>query len=237
MADDPTTPAVDETPAAPVEAAPVADTTTPEATPNDDVFPREYVEKLRKENSTYRTRAKEFDDVFDGLDAEDKDWFLKTISTYKDQPLAAAQLMNQVGNELLRRANDESDNPEYVTPEQMQSFFDAQRAKVEEEAAVAAIEAQAKELGYAVDSWQYKALLGVAMSDPDSDVQKAHETLQEWRNSAVPEYIAAKAADAQSVPTAPAAGTVPSGEQPAPKTFEQARAAARERLNAQPISE
>lgn len=36
---------------------------TPESSPEGDTFPREYVEKLRKENAGYRDKAKRADDL------------------------------------------------------------------------------------------------------------------------------------------------------------------------------
>jgi hypothetical protein len=222
-------PAAPEAPAAP--AAPAA----PEA-PVDldgalegDKFDRAYVERLRKEAASYRSKAKTYGDVFDQYEEADREAFLSLAKTLREDPKSAAQEMAAAAEAILKQYEtgqpqgvDADGEPQYLT------MADYQR--LQEEQAVAAemknIEVEARELGYTIDQKDvdYRLLLITAQNETGGDIAAAHAKIEARNQAIVDKYLAAKAADAEGSPRVPAGDAqIPGTAQPI-KSFKDARA-------------
>jgi hypothetical protein len=210
-----------ETPA-PVEA-PAAEAPAPVETPDADVpageteartFDESYVKELRQESANYRTQAKPFKEAFDGVDDADRDIFLGLVQAYKSDPVAAAKEMARLAQGLLGdepetpAADAPAADPQYMT----RADYDAMKRQESVEAAAAQIERDAKAMGYERGTPEYAYLLSAAQSK-GGDLQAAHSYIQERQQAAIQQFVAAKTADAQNAPVAPAdASAPPTGE-------------------------
>lgn len=227
-------------------AAPVTDNSSPEAdtAPADEfdtgaeTFDRAYVEKLRKEAASYRTKAQPYAEVFDGIADEDREVLLDMARQYKTDPKAAISYFEQVTNGLretfaeeIARTEDELNRP--LTRGELDKIFAERETKSKQEADTARITAEAKDLGYDADNPMLVTLLDLASKTPGGDLKAAHDKIEALYEARVQAAIDKMKADADSSPTAPSSGSgaAPSGERQL-KTWNDADAAFRARLEA-----
>lgn len=204
-----------ETPEAPASEAPA----------QPDTFDRAYVEELRQESANYRTQAKPFKEAFEGVDDADRDIFLGLVNLYRSDPAAAAKEMLRLGQGLIgedapAEADAPTGDPQYMT----RADYEALKRQEAVEAAATQIERDAKALGYERGTPEYAYLLSAAQTR-GGDLQAAHAYVQEREQAAIQRYIAAKTAEAQNAPVAPADTAAPASSERSLKTWRDVEAA------------
>ncbi len=146
-----------------VDASPPADTSastpapgvpTPDDPAQQDTFDRAYVEKLRQESAGYRTRAKTYDEAFDGFDDESREVFLGLAKDLVNSPEAAARRMIEVSKQLLGEDFDSAltGPPPALTREDAERLWAEKEAARGQEDAIRAVQNEARELGYKDDT-------------------------------------------------------------------------------------
>lgn len=253
---DPSTPGGDLNPtgtAAPAApAAPVSEASTPVEIPEapaaeaelpaGDTFPREYVEKLRRENATYRDRSKKYNEVFEGYEPEAIEEWLSLATTLKENPAAAADRFGELAEAIRNQYADpnsaaadaavaeaglegveaaaEEDRP--LTRKELDAIFAEREQKAELQRRVAQIELDATGLGYEKGSDQYDELLFIASRLPNGSIQDAHARMEAKKQAVIDAYIAQL--NGAPAPKVPGNGAPQSGET-SYKTFEEANSA------------
>lgn len=234
------------------DAAPAADA-APESDPFDtgaDSFDRSYVERLRKESASYRTKAKEYEDYakhFEPYNDDDRAVWQEAMRRFNEDPKQGAEYLDAIAKAVLAEYQEQQDaDAAPITDENDKPLTRAEYARLREEERVAAeqakeverIESEAKALGYEPTSDEYTYLLTVASRLSSGSLEEAHAKIEAAHKARVEAEIARMAAEAAGSPTAPnpGAGNAPSGERSL-KTWEDADRAARARLEAQQIGE
>lgn len=169
---------------------PLAPEATEEPEPQGDVFDRKYVEKLRRENASYRERAKKYESVFEGYEEGAVEEWKSMISTFRQDPKSVAEQMKSLGEQILEQftpAEQEeiqealADEEQPLTMSQLQQILDQRQHENELNDMVADIEREARDLGYNLKSREYKILLMTAQELPSGSIQEAHELLESER--------------------------------------------------------
>ena len=132
MSDAPDTGAAEAPAEAPAEAAPVAEAPAADAPPaapaaddpfdaelgDDAVFPRGYVEKLRKQGQTYREQMQEkaeqleqYENVYGQYENEDRQAWFQMAQEWARDPRAGAEMMQRIADAVL----DDGVTPEEAT--------------------------------------------------------------------------------------------------------------------------
>ena len=238
----------DLTPEATPEAPEAADNSPAEDVTNDpfdsgaDSFDRAYVERLRKESAQYRTRAKEYEDYakhFEPYGEEDRAVWQEAMRLFNEDPQQGADYLERIAQAVKAGftqeqaeaiASEGSDEP--LTKADLDRIFAEREAEAEKAAEVARIESEAKELGYDPKSDEYTYLLTVASRLPSGSLKDAHAKIEAAYQARIDAFIAKKAQEADESPAPPSdGGYAPSGERPL-KTWADADAAFRARLEA-----
>ena len=237
-------------------AAPAADgaSTPPSAAPaagsadssagSEETFDRSYVEKLRDEAARYRTKAKEYEDNFDGWDPEDKALFLSLskdlLSSDKTAAAEAAKKLRSVSDRVaqeLGAIEEELERP--LTKSEMESYLaekDKERAGQE---AINRILTESESLGYEKGTKAFADLIWTAQNVPEAQGQiaKAHEIISAqvatFEQAAIDKYLAGKQGQADAFPKTPSDGAAPGTTSEAPKSWKEAKAAVQAKLAAQ----
>lgn len=228
-AEEPTGEAV-STPEAEAEAPAV--TETPEET-----FDRKYVEELRQESAKYRTRAKDYEDAFEGYDDDTKAAMLDLARELNADPHMGSKRMVEVAKQVLGedgfRDLLEDKGPKPLTEADVERKFKEREQAQAQEQAVQDVMREAKDLGYAEGTPDQAELFWFAHNKTEGDLSKAHEAVQARKQAAVDEYLKGKEADADAFPTPTTAGSGSTGGEP-PKDFGSAREALMARLAGKP---
>lgn len=230
---------------------------TTEADPFDDesttTFSREYVQKLRKENATYRERAKTFESAFDGYSDEAREFVLSNlvpslVSDYEGTIKALASELGITQAEAEKVVEEETgvtgEEEKPLTRAEAEALWAEREAAREAEREAAevqkAIVAEAKELGYDPDAAKgtlaharFLTLLTLARDAFDSDIAKAHEALEAERQALIAEHVEKIAAENGKAPAPVRSGGVGGQQSGPPKTLAEARAAMSATLDAQ----
>jgi hypothetical protein len=74
---------------------------TEENLPPGDTFPREYVEKLRKEAARHRTNLRAYEEKFAGYNDNEKAYLLDTIATLNSDPEVGAIALRDISVSML----------------------------------------------------------------------------------------------------------------------------------------
>lgn len=241
------------------EVAPAAvepGTETPEADFSDqalpegqDHFDRPYVEKLRNEAASYRTKYREanaYQEAFGS--AEDRETWRKLASTLYTDQVAGAQWMANIARDLGAGMTDEQaikaagpepatitppaavPAPKSLTADDVERMFTERDAKQHMDKAIKAVETDAQGLGYKMGSKEYVSLLHLAANTTGGDLSKAHAIMEADKQAIIDAYVASKAAETGS--RGPGnQGSAPTGERPI-KTLKDAEGAMRARLAA-----
>lgn len=204
-------------------------------TPEPDTFDRQYVEKLRRESAGYRDKLRSYEEqysVFDGYDDEERAVWKDLASTWKQDPRAAAEAMNQIAQSVLEQKMAEAaEAEEPLTRGEFQRMQAEAKAEAQRQADVGRVEHEARELGYDLSSRAYRVLLLTASELPSGDLAEAHAMLEADRQRDRDEYKAQLMRDAEQSPMPPAGnGSSPSGERQL-KSWADAEAAMEARLN------
>jgi hypothetical protein len=173
---------------------------TPEPPSYQETFDRKYVEKLRRENATYRERAKQAESVWEGYEEGAVNEWKQMISTYKQDPKSVAEQWKDLADTVLQQFTpqeqaeiaeavaDGEDMP--LTRKEFESLLAQREQQWELNSMVQDIEQEAQELGYNLKSREYKVLLMTAQEIPSGSIQEAHEMLQAERQRIIDAYVA-----------------------------------------------
>jgi hypothetical protein len=237
----PAAPSATETPAAsaPETPAPEAAKTGLEALPEE--WQKEVLD-AREEAKRYRLRAKDFNEITDGLDADSQAYLLDLNRALVSDPARAKEMLA----ELLSDTPADPATPAPTDPTaaplteqrllellnerdaQAKAAETAAQAKAEQDKALAAIDEKATALGYEPNSVDYVELLHLAVNDHEGDLDKAHAAVQARRQKIIDDYVAGKG----QTPTPPSpTGAAPSGERQI-GSLKEATAGLEEWLNA-----
>jgi hypothetical protein len=228
------------------DGAPLKDVELDEL-PAGDSFDRKYVEKLRRENASYRERAKKFETAFEGYEDGAVEEWKSLISGFKSDPAAAAQYMADLSANVLQQFNqlpedkkqevlddanahlDADEKP--LTRRELEQFYAQKQEEQELSGMVQDIEYEATELGYNLKSREYKLLLMTAQEIPSGDLKEAHNILMADRQRAIDEYVTSKGKDAgRKVPVGNLVGVPDTSNQI--KSFKDAKTALEQFLDA-----
>lgn len=205
-----------------------------------ETFDRKYVEKLRRENASYRERAKKFESAFEGYEEGAIDEWRDLITNFKNDPKSVAERMRDLSSEILQKFTPEEqaeiaeavadgeDMP--LTRTEFNKLMSEREQQWELDSMVADIETEARDLGYNLKSREYKVLLMTAKELPSGSIQEAHELMLAERQKYIDEAVASMEKEAgRTVPS----GTVgvPDGSKSI-KDFKDAKAALSNYLDA-----
>lgn len=227
-----------------VDASPPSDTGASTSTPDtatapsgtdQDTFDRAYVEKLRQESASYRTRAKTYDEAFDGFDDDSREVFLGLARDLVNSPESAARRMIEVSRQLL---GDEFDSaltgpPPALTREDAERLWAEKEAARGQEEAIRAVQNEARELGYKDDTPDMSELFWFASNQTGGDLKAAHELVEARKQATIDQYLESKRAAGESFTTPTTAGITAGGDGEPAHTFEEASARLRARLSGQ----
>ena len=210
---------VPEAPAEPTVEAP---------TPDPDTFDRAYVEELRQEAAKYRTRAKAYDEAFDGYDDDTREAFLTFAKLQRAAANGDEDAIAQLEEWYADDDTDdepESDFPQFKSKAEFDEYQrtiareEAERLYAEREqhqgriAAVSAVQQRARdEFGYdpSPDNPDYILFMKfvnlpevMALDDPMKEGQRRYEAY--WQEK-VQSYITKKGAQADRTPASTPAG-------------------------------
>ena len=241
--------------AAPAAEAPAAPTPAPAATPaatapapaaeadpfdgdlpDDQVFSRGYVEKLRKQGQTYREQAQthaeqlaEYDSVYGQYESEDRQAWFEMATRWAEDPRSGAEMMQRIADQVLNdgktpeeateaviaedRINAEaSDAGVALTPEQIQALVDerfaAQQAERMQQEAIDGVFSEIKAAGFDPHSRDGHSILWTANNETKGDIAAAIEIVKADKQKIIDDYVAAKSSP--SARTAPSDGMLAS---------------------------
>jgi hypothetical protein len=224
--------------------APVEETNFTDDAVEQDSFGRDYVQALRRESASYRTKAKDFEPfakAFEGYSDDDRTVWQEAMRLVSEDPKAGGAYLEQIAKALLAEEQAAVEAPPAegddvpLTRAEYAQMREAEKVQAAQEAEVARIESEAKELGYDSASDEYTYLLTVASRLPSGSLQEAHAKIEAAYQAKIDAYLAAKAADADGAGAPPAdAGDAPSGERQI-RNFQDARRAALARVEASKI--
>lgn len=171
---------------------------TPE--PQGDTFDRKYVEKLRRENASYRDRAKKWESAFEGYEDGAIEEWKEMIAGFKQDPKGVAEKWRDLSQEILQQftpaeqeqiAEAVQDGEEVpLTRTQFEKLMSEREQQWELDSMVQDIETEARDLGYNLKSREYKILLMTAQEIPSGSIQEAHELLQAEKQRIIDAEIA-----------------------------------------------
>lgn len=184
-------------PAAPPSGAPDGD-----GDGEGDTFDRAYVEKLRDEAAKYRVTAKEreealnrYSSAFEGADDQIVDAFLDMASLLGKDPKAGARELVSLARNLTGEEFESllSDDDRPLTAAEVEArttkLLEEREARQREKAALDAVLAEARELGYEDGTFDNAALFWFAHQQTDGDLKKADAALKQYRQSIIDSHI------------------------------------------------
>ena len=243
-----------DTPIEPTDApteAPVADVDIFDDAATSQ-FPREYVEKLRREAADYRTKYAPYRDTFEGVDPDTAEYLLDVnrLLLSPDKTGAIAELRDLLkhldpdsaaGQAVATAIDDAAVDPDApLTLNQWEKIQSDKASKQKSEDDVNSIYETAKSLdpSYDRDHDEYgdlSSLLFIATHKTKGDLAKAHAFRSERFNKVVEAEVEKRLSEVRdgSRKWAPATSTgdVPAEPKDEPKTFADARKRASARID------
>lgn len=238
------TPPGDPAGAAPASAPAGTPDVLAEPPTDQAVFPRSYVESIRREAQTYRGRAQEYDDVFGRYEPQDRDVWFNLARTWESDPSRAAQIMQQIANgvlgeteqkddkvaepEVVREYGDQ-DDPNELTPERVQQMmeeaFQTREQRAAEQKAIDDVMGEVRAAGYDPNTAEGFMVLWNANNQTNGDIKAAAEMVQTYRQTIVDEYVQGRSSGRVAMPSASGGvQATPNGEPI--RNFDDARRAA-----------
>lgn len=208
----------------------------------DETFTKEYVTSLRDEAASYRTSYKPWKEAASHYNDQEQEMWRQIMSSAAADPSEGAKILRELANTW--DPNDPGagsppaagDDDDYVTPAQVKAMLEQNQRNADAARAQAELKQEAQSLGYDPDSAEYAALIHEAYYNTDSDLKKAHETLESRKQKWIDDYVEGKKAEAQAgpkvSPTELARGLA-AEQGDTPKDFASARAAMEKFLDAQ----
>jgi hypothetical protein len=233
-------------PGQPPVPATVADAITSASAPDPDpftdlpeqpVFDRGYVDKIRREGQRYRETARTaeaelatYADVFAGYDQADRDVWLDLAATWKADPEAAAQKMQHIVQAVLgsepdptvapaaAQQMDEPTDLDLLSPEKVeqlvndrvQAALDARDRAAAEQAALDGVYAELRQAGVDPSTREGFMVLWTANHETNGDIAAAIDSVRGWKQTIVDDFV--KGRQTGALP-APAQGVVASEPQ------------------------
>lgn len=253
------TPSVDAAPSAPVtdastsSSAPATGDDVFGDLPEQPIFDRGYVDKLRREGAKYRSEARtaaealaQYNEVFGVYEQPDREVWLDLARTWASDPRSAASVMQQIAQAVLSEGGDvanvdpaappATDAPTApLTSEQVQQMvrgeFEAVERQRAQAAAVESIYAEVRAAGFDPKSRDGFAILWTANNETNGDIKAAIESFKADRQKIIDEYVQQRATGKHGA-LAPANGVVASASTSI-KNMDDARRAADAFLRAQ----
>lgn len=221
--------------------------------PDQPIFDRGYVDKLRREGAKYRTEAKtvaeqlaQYNDVFGVYEEPDRAVWMDLARQWVNDPRQAASVMQQIATAVLGEAGDFANVDPTTTPdpapatdgpltsEQVQAMvrgeFEAVEQQRAQQQAVENIYAEVRAAGFDPKSRDGFAILWTANNETNGDIKAAIAKFEADRQKVVDEYVQQRAAGRGTI--APKNGVVASASTPI-KNMDDARRAADAFLRAQ----
>lgn len=222
--------------------------------PEGDTFPREYVEKLRREAAEHRVRAREIESKFDGYTPEEKSRYLTLVEQLRDDPESAleefegvtSRLRKQLGKEIAVADEAPTPVPEpKVAPTGLSEEdigrivaerLAAEKAEAAQQSDVERTFAEAEALDDSYKTRGGKAMLFAVAQEMGGTLAEAHESIQAQKQAeieaAVAEFQQGLRTGAKHPPRLPTGDGAVAEDKGPPKTLEEAKARAEERFNA-----
>lgn len=218
-----------------------------------DMFPRDYVEELRRENAKYRSRAREYEQAFDGYDDDTRAALLQYVALTRRAEAGDQEAQWELNAWLNDDEPDDEpdfagmDAEQYLELVRTEARAEAQRIVAEreqyqsQEQAVGWVREQAAEYGFQYGTPDYRLFIDFAQQIDANDhpdvlaaaadqVRAYHRSIIEAQQDA---YLAEKEAQNLAAPKVAGTGTSPNLAAGPPKTFAEARARFDERLQNQ----
>lgn len=194
---------------------------------SEDVFDREYVERLRQEAAEHRVKAREFGEVaerykfFDDVPDEAREILLDLNRALVEDPTGSgaremARLLRQLSGDDFDSLIEEVKTPQYLTREEARK--EAEKVAEERERARIAAEAEqslwkrVSDLGYERNSADAGLLLWYANVKHDGDLDAAHKSVQEHNQAVIDAYVASQREKNGKFP--PVSGAIVDGPKP-----------------------
>ncbi len=204
-----------------------------------ETFDRKYVEDLRRENASYRTRAKTFEDAFAGYDDNDREFLLGLVRDIQASPTTAVQraqqLIDALGGNVAAPDDADDENRPLTKAEvaaMLAEFSKTERTTREQETAIDNVYGEAEKLGYKRNTKDMVEVLWVAANETDNDVAAAHKKIQDDRQAIVDAAIDKLRNDASRTPRSVGrSGVTPGGDKEI-RSLKDSKAALNEALNA-----
>lgn len=227
-----------------IDTAPpvVEDEPAPEPDPEPDMFPRDYVEELRREAAEWRTKYQGYNQRFDGYTEDEReallDYMFHARRAEAGDPESIQWLNEMFGPDDDPGIPDQAPQPQFdeetfrqLAREEAARLVAEQQAQAAQVQAVQTVQSRAQELGYEVGSGDYILLLKYANEvDADDPIQAGHDKVQAYKQQIIQQHLASIQAQNDQVPTIPRGGSQAPSQAQAPRTFAEARQAMHERL-------
>lgn len=192
---------------------------TPAADP--DMFPRAYVEELRQENAKHRTRAKAYDDAFDGMDDDTREAWLEYTSLVVKAQRGDQDAIDQI-NEMFGEDDDEPgaapepvalpEQPDYAALARQAAedvYRERETARVQEEQ-IMAVRQAGEDLGYKFGTEDYilfvRGANEAAQAGSDDPIKAGDAAVKAYRQQIVDAYLKAKGQQAEETVATPDGG-------------------------------
>jgi hypothetical protein len=209
-------------PEEPIGPEPAPAPPPPAATPPEpDTFDRTYVEDLRREAAGYRTRAKAYEEAFEGYEDEQRDAFLeyaKLLHRSENGDQEATQILEEMFGGEDDTPPDEPEQqyaPEPVDYQAMarqaaeEVFQRYEQQRVNDEG-VAAVRKAGEDLGYKFGSEEYILFVRGANEAvnrrEDNPLVAGENAVKAYHQRIIDEYLAAKGGQADSSLAVPSGG-------------------------------
>lgn len=206
-----------------------AGTVVPPGVPPEDVWSdsaRARIDALKSEAQTYREKLDGYEKLYSNntelqqFHQAAQNYASGNVEAVQEWLIAnAAALQDMTVEDYIAKfqdPEDEDDRP-LTRKEAKAMLADVQKASEAQQlqAQTNQVLAHAHSLGYEANSWQLKAVLGLAMEKYDNDLDAAHEEFSKFgsKDEIIAKYVEERQAKARTgLRAAPAAGQVPSTE-------------------------
>jgi hypothetical protein len=190
-------------------------------------FWQEEITRKREAEANYRTRAKRYDEAFEGYDDETKEAFLEyarlSYAAQNGDEAAAAELQAFMGEEPEPEAEPEP----YVDPieaaraaarEETERVFLEREQKAAQAEAVSNVQNAAQEMGYELKSADYVLLMKFA-NEPeilalDNPMEEADKLVKAYHQAIIEQHLAAKSAQTDGTTHVASIGSPPGAPDP-----------------------
>lgn len=147
--------------------------------------------RARDEAAKYRTRARRFEEAFEGYDDTEVSQALELYQLLQKDPKAAHQRFQAVAGNLEQYLREQGMWEEAdavakaadtgLSRADVEKLMEEREQRAARDRAVQSIISDAAKLGYEEGTWQQGALLFIASKSTNGDLNKAHAALEEFK--------------------------------------------------------